>query len=367
MKSLDKINPFKSTVVKTNFGTVTTLVVDSGITEHGSINIEGKTLLANYVDATDKSYKYRLVYTLIDGEGKHESFLEDEGILPTLFLSPDNEAYVSVQLYHPDKDLEISIPVFNRENTDLPKENRPFVGEFIGTTKQFSIFYHVDLWSDTKPDKLLAIEFKNGSIKKKHTIKIPLPKKNKIFITANEIHLLAKESNGWLHRQIDETGNTIRERLIRQPNAKFFREILSLSFKKESYILFEKEGRISVEIISSDGKCESKELADIKDGFYTTWQPVKTAEDMYVTRFNNEFGNGWFTIKNGQLLELFYSKGEKGYKNLLTNEVLPMNNEILFISSVNKTTENNYAVVFYPKTDKETKNKKLIVLNRELK
>jgi hypothetical protein len=364
MKTLDKANVFKSTVVNTDFGTLTTLVADIGVSEHGAINYANKTLLANYVYTGDGTYK--LVYTLMNSEGKHEDYVEDDGVLPTLFLSPENEAYVSVVPYHPDKELEISLPVFNREKTDLPKGNRPFVGKFVGTTKSFSIFYDVDIWSDTKPDKLLAIEFKNNAIKKKHNIKIPLPRNNKIYIANSEIHLLAKDKKGWLHRQIDESGKTIRERLI-QSNQAYFWQILSLSFEKESYILCENEGKISIEIIFTNGKCESKELADINDEFYNTWKPEKIAENTCVTRFNGEFGNGWFTIKNDQLLELFYDKGEKGYKNLLTNEVLPMKNENLAISSINKTTDNAYSVIFYPCTDRETKNKELIILNRKIK
>jgi len=364
MKNLEKVNPFKSTVVKTDFGTVTTLVADIGVSEKSSINFEDKTLLANYVYTKDGTYN--LVYTVFDNEGKCESFVEDDGILPTLFLSPENEVYASVVPYHPDKELEISIPVFNRENTDLPKGNRPFVGKFIGTTKLFSILYDVDIWSDTKPDKLLAIEFKNGVIKKKHNVKVPLPRNNKVFIADNEIHLLASDGKVWQHRQINEMGNTIRERKI-QSNQEYFWQILSLSFDKNSYILHESEGQISVEIISAVGKCESKELFNIEDEFFNTWKPVKIAEDIYVTQFNGEYGNGWFTIKDDQLLELFYGKEVKGYKNLLTNEVLQMENENLCISSINKTKDNAYAVVFYPMTEQGVNNKELIILNRELK
>ena len=67
------------------------------------------------------------------------------------------------------------------------------------------------------------------------------------------------------------------------------------------------------------------------------------------------------------MLELFYSKGEKGYKNLLTNEVLEMERKNLVISSINKTNENSYAIVFYPMTDRQNKNKEIIILNREIK
>jgi hypothetical protein len=132
--------------------------------------------------------------------------------------------------------------------------------------------------------------------------------------------------------------------------------------------LTEDEGVISVEVVTADGKCERKKLADIEDGFYNTWKPVKIAEDTYVTRFNGEVGNGWFTIKNDRLLELFYSKGEKtGFKNLLTGGILPMDRERLVIADINKTVENGYSVIFYPMTEREVKNKELIILNRKLR
>ena len=66
-------------------------------------------------------------------------------------------------------------------------------------------------------------------------------------------------------------------------------------------------------------------------------------------------------------MEIFYGKELKGYKNLLTNEVLEMGNENLIISSINKTKDNSYAIVFYPVNNQQNKNEKLIILNRALK
>jgi hypothetical protein len=364
MKNIDKINPFKSTIKTTDFGAVTTLLADVGVSAKDSICFGEKSLLANYV--YKKNEAYDLVYTVIGADGNAESFVEDDGILPTLFLSPNRENYVSVVPYHPDKESEISVPVFNRENTELPKGNKPFVGDFIETSNQFAIFYDVDAWSHTKPDKMLAIEFKNDAIKKKLNTKVPLPRNNKIVIENNEIHLLATDGNIWLHRQIDEQGNVKKERKIR-PNQEYFWQILSLSFAENSYVLCEEDGKISIEVISPDSKCKTIELANIGDEFFNTWRPEKIAENTFVTRFNSEFGNGWFTTKKDQLLELFYGKGQKGYKNILTNEVLNMDAENLVISSLNKTKDNSYAVVFYPMTDREDKNKTLIILNREIK
>jgi len=364
MKNIEKINLFKSTTQITKFGNVTTLITGVGISAHGSIAYKGKTLLANYV--YKDSDTYHLVYTTIDNDGKIESFVEPDGILPTLFLSPEKENYVSVVPYHPDKELEISIPVFNREKTELPTGNRPFLGDFIGTSNQFSIFYDVDSWSKSKPDKLLVIEFKNGVIKKKHQAKIGLPRNNKVFISNHEIHLLAKDESGWLHRQIDEKGNEIRNRRI-YTNQHFFREIISLSFDRDSYLLAEEDGKIFMEKIAIDGNGEPIELMDITDAFYNTWRPVKVSENTFVTRFNGEFGNGWFTTRNEQLLEIFYSKGQQGYRDLLTNDVWLTDKEDLNISSINKTTENAYSVVLYPKTDRKIRNNELIILNRSIK
>ena len=83
---------------------------------------------------------------------------------------------------------------------------------------------------------------RNDKIKKKHNIKVPLPRNNKVFIENNEIHLLSTYGNVWLHRQIDELGNLKRERKIK-PSQDYFWQILSVSFTKNSYILCEENGK----------------------------------------------------------------------------------------------------------------------------
>lgn len=361
MKNIEKINPFKTTVQKTDFGTLTKLQAELGVSTKDSISLGEKCLLANYVYKEDDTYN--LVYTIIETSGNVESFIEDDGILPTLFLSPNGDNYVSIVPYHPDKELEISIPIFNRENIKLPKGNRPIVGEFIGISSQFSIFYDTNNYTGLKQDKILAIEFKNNAIKNKHNIKVPLPRNNKVFINNNEIHLLSKDGGAWLHREIDELGSLKRERKI-IAKKEYFWQILSLSFVENSYILCEENGQISIEVISGENNCRSVELIDIGDEFYNTWYPKEISKNTFIMRFNSEFGNGWLLTRNDQLLEIFYSKGLKGYKNLLTNEFLEMKEENLVISSINKTKENSYAIVFYPRTERQTKNKELIILNR---
>lgn len=367
MKNLEKINPFQIEIERVNFGILTTLTSKSGITTQKSISYREKCLLANYV--YDENENYNLVYTLVDNEGNTESFVEEDGVLPTLFLSPCGEAFVYVQPYDPDKELDICIPIFHRELIKEPKRKRPFAGNFIGVLHNYSVLYDnwSNAWSDTKPDKLRAIEFKNGMIKKEHNSKIPLPKGNKMFIHNNEIHLLGRNGEEFIHRQIDEKGKEIQRRNI---HLKFgwFREIINLSFDETSYLIVDIDGELFLEKILIDGKSEVIKLIDIKDEFYATFKPEKIADNTYGIRFTTEPGNGWFILKDEQLVAFYYSKGVKGYKNLLTNEILEMKDENLVLSGLNKTIENSYAVSFYPRTEKgKTTNKKLIIFNTTIK
>ncbi|MCL5244625.1 hypothetical protein M4I21_02315 [Cellulophaga sp. 20_2_10] len=363
MKNIDKITPFTVSASESSYGVLTTLTVKNEVSVKKSISCKEQTLVASYIYNEDDGYN--LVYTVIDDTGKAESFIEDDGILPTLFINPDLENYVSLIPYHPDKELEISIPLFNRGNTDLPKGNRPFTGGFIGVSKQFSIFYDVDIWDDKKPDKLLAMEFKNGVLKKKYNKKVPLPRDNNIYINANEIHLLSSSGNTWLHRQIDEKGTEVKSRALKA-TTNYFWQIISLSFESNSYVLYEKKGEISIETITADNVCSSKAIIAIKDEFFNTWQPVQIKDDTFIVQFNTEFGNGWLTIKNDEVLELFYSKDTKGYKNLISGDVLELEEPNLIIASINKTKENGYAVVFYPSVERKEKNKKILVFQKRI-
>lgn len=363
MKNIEKIPPFDITIDELSLGLITTLKIPNEVSIKNSISCKKQTLVASYVYNEDGGYN--LVYTIIDATGKIENFVEDDGILPTLFLSPSLENYVSVVPYHPNKELEISIPLFNREETKLPKGNRPFTGKFIGVSNQFSVFYDVDIWNDKKSDKLLAIEFKGNVLKKKHNIKVPLPRNNKICIQNNEIHLLSNTRTTWLHRQIDEKGKEIRRREL-QASTNFYREIISLSFTSDSYVLTQENGKLSIETVSVDAICMSKMLVDIKDDLFNTWQPEKISNNTCVIRFNTEFGNGWFTIRGNEILELFYNKDVKGFKNLISGEIIEFSYSNLIISNINKTKDNGYAVVLYPVVERKEKNKEMFVFQRVL-
>jgi hypothetical protein len=362
MKNLDKVAPYTSSIIQGDFGTMTTLLAETAVSAKDSIAFGEKTLLSNYV--YEKNGTYQLIYTTVEIDGSIDNYVEDDGILPTLFLSPDQENYVSVIPDHPDKELEISIPIFHRENVEIPKGNRPCTGDFIGTMHSYSIFHDVD-FDDNKPDKIQAIEFINGKLKKKHNVKIPLPANNRIAICNKAIHLLVNDGSILLHREMDEKGNITRSREIDAKDIDVL-EILSSSFDHDSYLLAQDKDKIIIEKINAAGVSEIIELVDFSDPLFNTWLPVKIADDTFVTRFNSEFGNGWLTTKNDELLEIFYSKGVRGYRNLLTNELLSIQHDKLIISSINKTTEHGYAIVLYPMAGDTADNAELIVLNRRL-
>lgn len=50
------------------------------------------------------------------------------------------------------------------------------LGDYIGIYHDFAIFKYVDIFSDKQLDKLIAVEFKNGELKKKLYRKNSFPK-----------------------------------------------------------------------------------------------------------------------------------------------------------------------------------------------
>lgn len=363
MNNNKTVAPFQIETTRTAAAVVTRLTATTGVSHKDNLNYGDQTLMANYV-YNDRSYN--TVYTLMDAVGVViENYEEEDGILPTLFNSPTEEPFVSVVPYHPDKELEISIPLFNREQTEKPKGNRPFTGNFIGVVKDTALFYNVDTWSDKKPDKMLAIVFKDGVIKKKNNIKVPLPSQNKVYVAGDEIHLLTEDGGQLIHRLINEKGEEIKQR--RFPAAdKYAREIIHLSFDDNSCLLTEEEGKLELAIVDTAGNITPKPLFDLKDPVFNTWPPVSIGPGAFALRFNTESGNGWIVVRNHQLVELFYSKGVQGYKNLLTGEVISIPEKKLIISGLNKTRENALAVIIYPKSDKPKEQKTLIIINRTI-
>jgi hypothetical protein len=364
MQEVVPFKKFKTEVQQTDAAQITILTAEHEISVKEQIETEAGTLIASYFYNSRGLYK--LVYTIVAENGTVQAYAEPDGILPTLFKGPDQQPWVSIIPHHPDKELEISVPLFQRGPIEMPKGKRPFTGQFIGLVNQSAVFYDVDIWSDLKPDRLLNIEFKGQEIKKKHLIKIALPKNNKISIQQNEIHLLAKEARHYLHRQIDAFGNELQRRVF-QFGSRYVLEILELNFSRCSLLLSEKKGKLSLLTIDSDNSMNESFLIDIKDQFYNSWTPDLIDEQTYVTRFNTEYGNGWFVISKGKLIEFFYSKGIQGYINLVNQEKIELPYGELVISGISKTSASSYAVVLYPMPDEDEETKQMIILNRKLK
>ncbi|OBV38709.1 hypothetical protein ASR47_100725 [Janthinobacterium psychrotolerans] len=360
MKNLSPVQPFQASMTATSHGTLTTLTVDTSLSAKDSIASGETSLLTNYVYREDGSYQ--LVYTVVSRDGQADHFAEDDGILPALFLSPRRQAWVSIVPYHPDKELEISLPVFQREQVDLPKGTRPFVGDFIGSTETASIFHAAD-WSDTKPDKLLVMHFEDDLLQKKSNLKLSLPGNNKVAITGSTIQLLAHVDDDRLHREIDAQGNELRRRSI-AANGIYGLQILTLSFDGDSCLLAQHAGQLVIVKIDMAGNSEIINLIAFEDEFFNTWRPEPIGGDTLVTRFNCEFGNGWLTTRKNQLIELYYSKDAGGYRNLLNGEVLELPHDKLVISSLNRTAPGAYAVVLYPMAGDDDDVRQLLILNR---
>ena len=184
----------------------------------------------------------------------------------------------------------------------------------------------------------------------------------------NQIHLLACVDNGWLHRQIDEMGSDLQSRNINIGKRFYLTCVLNLSFTYTSSILgIDEKGKFYLINISPEGKIEQNLLFDMERLIYSIWEPIKVAAETFVIRFTDEIGNGWITIQNNQVIEAFSQETVGCYINLHTKEVFKLSTKELIISEIVKTKDANYTVVFYGKEeDNHSKNKELIILNRNI-
>ena len=71
-------------------------------------------------------------------------------------------------------------------------------------------------------------------------------------------------------------------------------------------------------------------------------------------------------IKNDELVELFYNKNKKGYQNLLTKEVLSIDNNDLVLSGINPIADGKIGLVFYPRKQRKETYNKAFVLQHEI-
>ncbi|WP_217494583.1 MULTISPECIES: hypothetical protein [unclassified Janthinobacterium] len=78
MKNLDKVAPYTSSITQGNWGTMTTLVAEVGVSAKDSIAFGEKTLLSNYV---------------YDKNGTYKRFIRWSGLMVVLTTTPRMTAF----------------------------------------------------------------------------------------------------------------------------------------------------------------------------------------------------------------------------------------------------------------------------------
>ena len=348
-----------------DFGILTTFKNANGIGIGKQINNETQTVLAARAYKADQTYDN--IYFIISADGNVINVLQEtEGILPEFFKSPEDKLFISLIPYDPDKEMEISIPFFEREKAELPKANKPFVGDFAGATGNSSFFISSDIFAKTKPDRWLNIEFKNGIIKKKNGFKIELPSKNKVYISNGEIHLLGRVVSTLTHRRIDANAKTIEQRDLTLSNYGPS-QIISLSFGQSSNIIIARNEKIFLVTIDSNNEISELELLKMEQKIFGLFEAVKLSEGVLLFRFTHETGNGWFVIRENKVVECFIQNKEHGYRNIITNEFIELGYNNLILSGANKTNDNCYALSIYPQAENGKISNVAFILNRKVR
>ena len=160
--------PFNAQHQQTALGPMIILKSPYGISFSDAISYQNKPIIScNYYTDSD-GYSYKVSYIMLDSDLQDYTFyIENDGILPTFFINPDGKLYTSIEVYHPDKDdLIIMLPCFERDNITYPKPKKMLPSDYIGIFHNFAMFKYVNIFSTKQLDKLVAVEFKDGELKK---------------------------------------------------------------------------------------------------------------------------------------------------------------------------------------------------------
>lgn len=349
----------------TPFGLITTIKTLFALYAVDSCWSKKGVLLVNYIlENENESISSRLVYTFIDERGEIKEIIGGNDKLPILFISPKKENCVLLQQERSEQLCVFSVNDALKKEQLMHQEKLDSI-RFAGIVKSNSIFYGVDIWNENREDVLFSINFQDDKVQSEVFQKIPFPKGNKISVRQDEIHLITEVESGWLHRQLDEEGKELKERIL-DFDLPFVHEALILSFTSNSYLLTEENGEIGIVEIDLMGDCSYGKLYDIGDEFFGTWFPVQINKNTSVVQFTTEFGNGWLVVKEDELLELFYNKNKQGYRNLLTNEVLYIGDNDLTMSSISPSGDNKFGIIFHPRKRRKEYYNEIYILQREL-
>jgi len=353
---MTELQSIKSTIktetARHPWGALTTIHHPAGLSDASAqIAKDSQTIVA--LKLYEKNETYRTIYALINTQGETTDILhETAGIMPALFFSPTGELWVSVTPYHPDKELEITIPFRNRAANPDPKPNRPFVGDYAGTTDTCALFHSEDIFSDTKPDKLLRIDFKDGKLKAKKNFKIPLPKGNAPLIQDNQLHLFRYFGiNGILHRTLDMDATVLSEQTMPLPDADYSHfKIYKIENDRYYYFAF-RENQVCAGNVTPDGK-KTEEIIKTGIEMFNLFKPVPLGKNTFLFQFNYETGNGWAVVQNDRIKHL-YTGGSDGYKDHITSETVPLRGDLI-LSGISAPAGDTYSIVFYPNTKPKT-------------
>lgn len=350
MKELIELNNFCETIIENQAEFILTKVSSS------------HTLAVNYANRGccyhDKAYfvldgiePFSTIYLVVDSQGKVEQVLLDkEGMLPELFLAPNDSLWVKLVPYDPDKEFEITLPLFSRNAVELPKANRPFVGSFIGSNNTSSYFYN-DGYDSKQAAKVQAITFQQTTLIQKNTIKIPLPNTNKTYVADEGLHLLNKEAAVLLHRLVDAKGNVLQARSLSIEKLSYCFEVVTLSFKEDSWLItFTPAGTLYLMEIEASGKVTEHLLTETTLDIFSIWAPVFLSANTYIVNFTHALGNGWFVIRDKQLIEC-YVGNDNIYTELMTDKKLSIACNKPVITGVCKTVNNGYCLGMFDKDE----------------
>ncbi|MEM7036890.1 MAG: hypothetical protein AAF570_07925 [Bacteroidota bacterium] len=291
---------------------------------------------------------YTPLYVRMSPEGELEhAYGETIGVNPDIFFPPGGTPWTSLtptDEYH-KREVELYLPIQNREGVARPKHFRPFVGDYIGNVGNFAMFHSYPFFGGKQPDKLCKAEFKDGVYKKRKTAKLELPFKNKVFLDAEErIHLLGRQEDGFfLHREVDVDGKVLRSRPLQLGLVGV--GVCRLDFEGDSAFVTYSGRDLRYVRANAAGELEVQDLFALREGsrFFSLWDPVHLGGETYVVRFTHEDGNGWVKIVEGKCMEIWL-RDDEGYKAQKSGTHITMPSGAKTITGMSGLKDGRYAV-----------------------
>ncbi|WP_316569375.1 hypothetical protein [Neobacillus sp. YIM B06451] len=307
---------------------------------------------------------HNVVYMEMDPLGKIVRVIkETEGILPKVFIAPNNTIWCCI--LDAIDERELVIPLLNRHVLGKVQKYRSFVGDWIGNSNNTVLFYNRNLFGD-KPDQLLKLEFMGDSIIKREIVKIPNPPNNNALIEQKNIQLIGWDKGRVLHRVVDLKGHIIQERYLELDDMDDVVGV-RLSFKENSTLIGFKENMLFIFTIDSDGSVIKRKLIELEESagiFYSIITVKLINSESFLTNFVGEKFNGWALISNDSIVECYMSnEGEPYYKDIISNTVIELpelDENKLIVSGLNVNKGNTYQVAIYNKHEE----RELFILSR---